>query len=216
MMSPIARTTLAVVCLSVLLTGCRSAWEAYDEIEIGKPVPGDAILRVSGGKGDFEWQWAEADVVAIPVIGAQGWTRVLEDARGNVVAKEYNGVALGHWLVAQTAAWRWVVEFRVPEYAWRDPPRNWKPPTLDEWSSRRERATRLAAILDPLPDEGHDPFRTLVLGGDVRNSLTGGVCYDTHAVSIHRRRVGRRVLDLIDGGRKSRSRPGRRPIPARS
>ncbi len=193
----------ACCLLASLPAGCRSPWEAFQQIEIGKPVPEDAIIRTSARRGRFEWVLEEADLLKLPAIWATGSVRVIEDGRGNVAAKEYEAMALGHWLVAQTAAWRWVVEFQVPEHAWRDPPRGWEPPSLDEWSEARERSLALANVLEALPDEGHDPFRMRVLGPDVRDSLEAGICYDTHAFSIAPRRVSKRVRDLIDGGEKS-------------
>ena len=195
-----ARTTVCCLLLACLI-GCQGPWQAFEEIDVGKPVPDKGILRREARKGEFEWAWGDAYGARFPVSAGHSAVRILLDKQGNVVAKEYQAMAAGHWLLFQAAAWRRVFEVKVPEYAWNDPPNVGQSPTLDEWPKAHGRRLELVSVLTPLPREGHDPRRRVLFGPDVQDSLETFI--HKSAFSISRRRVAKHVLDRIDGGKRS-------------
>ena len=192
-----------VCCLLVpLLAGCQGTWEAFKEIDVGKPVPKGGLLDRLARKGRFEWAWQDEGVMGFPPIAVMSSVRTLHDSQGNVVAKEYEATALGHWVLVQTAALRSVIVTRVPGHAWHDPPAGWRQPLRGD-EAAQQRGRKLTGILDGLLWEGEESQRRQSLGPDVRDSLEGDTILGTHGFPIARRRVAKRILDQIDEGKTS-------------
>ena len=196
------RGLLTVCCVLGILMGCRGTWEAFEEIEVGSPVPDGAVFRERARRGNFYWVWEEQCGSFVPAIGGNSSVRIAEDDEGKIAIKQYSAKAFGHWLVCQTAAWRSVLEVRVPEYAWHDPPNGWQPQSIRDWSRRHERALELSRVLEPLVREDPPYYRT-VLGGDALDSLEAGISRAISAFPIARQRVAKSVLERIDHGERS-------------
>jgi len=198
------RIRIEGVCclLAPLLGSCRGTWEAFEEINVGKPVPQAGLFDKSARKGRFEWVWQDKCFMGFPPIAAASSVRTVHDSQGNVVAKEYEAMALGYWLLVQTAAWRSVIETRVPDHAWHDPPAEWHPPTRGDRAAR-QRWRKLTGLLDALSQEVKEPIRPPAFGPDVRDSLEGDTILAIRALSIAPRRVAKRILEQIDAAKTS-------------
>ena len=131
------RILVILACVAATCAGCDRAWEAYQQIELGQPIPADSLLMVEGERIDDVQAWGEVDVVPFPaIVGVLGVGAKL-DEQGRVVAKLYGADALGHWTICQTAARRWTMEVEVPAEVYRDPPPEglsaaWAAPELSE------------------------------------------------------------------------------------
>ena len=112
---------IAIVCCIALAVGCDKAWQAYEAIEIGSPVPAENLLSREGRTEGHITAWDEDAVVTLPAIAATLSLRVVTDDAGNVIAKRYDAMAFGHWLLCQTIAIRQVLEVQVPEKAFHEP-----------------------------------------------------------------------------------------------
>ena len=198
------RMRMGGVCclLAPLLAGCQGTWEAFEEIEVGKPVPKAGLFDKSARKGRFEWAWRDPGAIEFPPIAVTSSVRTVHDSQGNVVAKEYDAIALGYWLLVQTGARRSVIVTRVPGHAWHDPPAGWRPPTHDD-RDVHQRGQKLTGLLEALSQEMKKPGGSAIIGPDVRDSLEGDRILGIYAYSIARRRVDKRILAQIDEGKTS-------------
>ena len=113
---------IMLLCCIALAVGCDKAWQAYKDIEVGSPVPAENLLSREGQTEGSVIAWDEMAIVNLPAIGGSLSLRVVTDDAGNVVAKQYDAGAFGHWLLCQTVAVRHVIEAQVPEEAFHDPP----------------------------------------------------------------------------------------------
>jgi len=103
------------------LAGCDRAWQAYEQIELGRPLPADGLPEnmIPANKGNYAWH--EDTVLLIPAITAgNGVVAIVED--GVVVSKVYSSSGFGFWLLCQSIAKRWVMEIEVPEHLYVSPP----------------------------------------------------------------------------------------------
>jgi hypothetical protein len=117
--------TLLLACGLTASAGCDRAWQAFEQIELGEPLPDDNLLSAEGCVVGRVRVWQDYLVVHIP--GAmKGWSlRAVADDSGNIVGKHYLANDFAHLLVFRTATWRWVMEVQVPAEAFHDPPAEW-------------------------------------------------------------------------------------------
>ena len=117
------RTLAILACVAAACAGCDRAWEAYQQIELGQPIPADNLLMTDGWAVEGQVRaWGDAGYVPFPAIGSGLGVRAVVDAEGDVTAKSYIAQAFGHWLICQSVALRTAMEVNVPEEIFHDPP----------------------------------------------------------------------------------------------
>lgn len=197
------RVRIGAVCclLAPLLVGCQGTWEAFEGIEVGKPVPKAGLFDKSARKGSFVWEWRDNCFVGFPPFAAMSSVRTVHDSNGDVVAKEYKAEALGYWLLMQTCARRSVIETRVPDHAWHDPPVQRKPFARDDRAARRRE--KLTGVLGALLREAKGHTLRYATGSGGRDSLEGDRASGVYAGRITPHRVAKRIRDQIDDGNTS-------------
>lgn len=136
------RIYVALVSMIVACTGCDRGWQAYDQIELGKPLPADSLLLAEGTAEGYVYVWNEEAYVSVPVINSRLYVCASVDDQGKVTAKTYTAQAGAHWGICQSAAMRQVMEVEVPEGAYHDPPAEGLP---DRW----------VALLTTISSEGY-------------------------------------------------------------
>jgi hypothetical protein len=113
---------IVVLCALVACVGCDPAWDAYQQIELGKPLSADSLLLTEGKTDGPVHIWGEQDRILVPVVVGILGVNAIVDVEGNVAGKGYVAQAYGHWGVCQSAAIRRVFEIEVPQYAYHNPP----------------------------------------------------------------------------------------------
>ncbi len=107
---PQSRVALLVTSTLLLCGGCSSKWQAFEEIELGQPLPPDCRMVKQGREVEDGRIWDDVFVWQFPFIVADEAVVVALDADDRAVGKAYRGMALGNWAVAQSAKMRWVAE----------------------------------------------------------------------------------------------------------
>jgi hypothetical protein len=107
-------TGFVLAMLLVLGSGCDKGWLAYQQIKLGRPLSPEHLLVREGRAKDKAKGWGESAACHIPPVIAWDGVGVLLDADGNVRARRYIAVALGHWGLFMTIAARSVLEVEVP------------------------------------------------------------------------------------------------------
>ncbi len=189
------RVVLALL-FAVVLGGCDAAWPAYEQIELGKPLPKRHLLLRQGQQEHERLVWASRATASFPPALLGDSLLVVRDKNGSVTAKVYVAGAVTHWILCQWAACRLVMEVQIPEEAFRDPPAGWKEPAMPG----TDRMSRIVKRLSPLVVEVEtaEPLSTAWDGPD-RSLLTGEVTASL-AVRIHPRRLGKRISKMVQAG----------------
>lgn len=116
------RSWLILLVLPFAGVACDRAWQAYEQIELGRPLPKDNVLVTEGEVEGHVRSWDEKALILFPYSAGGARVRARTDAVGNVTAKSYSAAAYGHWLAFQTGAMRSVAEIIVPEQFYCAPP----------------------------------------------------------------------------------------------
>ncbi|MHC4985004.1 MAG: hypothetical protein ACYTFO_02485 [Planctomycetota bacterium] len=116
------RILVILTCVAIACAGCDRAWEAYQQIELGKPIPADNLLLTDGLAEGHLHTWTQQDHSPFPVAASRLYVAASVDQVGNVTAKTYTKQAGGHWGLLQSAGSREVMEIEVPESTYHNPP----------------------------------------------------------------------------------------------
>ncbi len=108
---------LVFMALLASASGCDRAWEAYQEIELGRPLAAGSLLAEEGGVKDSVRAWDDYAIVHLPALVKTQALRVVLDDAGNVACKYYLANDFAHWVVFRTAKYRWVMEVQLPKAA---------------------------------------------------------------------------------------------------
>ena len=118
------RVLLLAVFFLFLHVGCQGTWEAYEEIEVGKPFPRDGLLAQQSKEDRICTQWVSLETYHLPQIWGMSVTSLYLDEKEIVLGKKYSAFAFGHWGVCTSIAGRSVWEFQVPPFAYHEPSGN--------------------------------------------------------------------------------------------
>ncbi len=182
---------------AVVLGGCNAAWRGYGRITLGDPLPEGHILRRRGKFKQPTWQWVNTESTYIPLAYNTAVLSAAVDNDGLAVGKRYMAGGYAHWLACQSVTWHEVMEVRVPQEAFHDPPPDWvrpKPPDGD-------RLAAIAEALAPLIEEISELDNRHKDQQGLQRSLSGREVVGSVAVSIHPRRLAKPVRDAIQTGR---------------
>jgi hypothetical protein len=114
---------LPFLLLFLFPPGCQGPWEAYQEIELGKPIPKESFLAEKGVRKGNTTTWMEP--INIPLFfSGFSWT-VTHEQNDIVIRKTYFAFATADWLFFSSGAYRFVHEFTIPPNARFYPPANW-------------------------------------------------------------------------------------------
>ena len=207
----------------MLLAGCDRTWQAYQQAELGRPLPsGHLLLREGRGMKPVR-AICEQDVIPFPAIYGILSLRVVADDTGRPVAKFYEACALGHWGICQTAACRWVMEVQIPHQAFHDPPEGWE----QRGSASSDRLWKIECQLSylarapgkstlpkrqttPRHPEGPEmiaiqliPVSEITIGQRPYRSVHDKEEVRTFAFTLSRKRIRKPVLDRIKQGQTS-------------
>ncbi|MFP4053371.1 MAG: hypothetical protein ACLFV7_05850 [Phycisphaerae bacterium] len=146
---PIAPWLVATALL--LCGGCSPKWQAFEQIEPGKPLPPDCLLKIHGQPSEYtqeytdararEWQITEVhwrSDLHLPSLDedrkgpkiAEEWTAAAVDPNGRVVAKAYNAFSVIGWPLIGVMKQRYVMDLAAipcprdpndPNGSWVDP-----------------------------------------------------------------------------------------------
>jgi hypothetical protein len=114
------RWMIALCAMIACATGCDRAWQEYERIELGQPLPADGVLTTGEHAAGNTGAWHERGYTLIPAVIGELSVSATMDSEGVVIGKSYTADALGHWGLCQSAAFRQVFEVEVPEWAWQD------------------------------------------------------------------------------------------------
>jgi hypothetical protein len=133
---------LGLMALASLVGGCDHAWQVYEQIELGRPLPQDTPLTLvqadpENAKGDVEDEEFDSSVIwvsgnpEIPGTRLHTWhdwgiwplpwsvgghaVSALVDANGIVIGRYYAANVLSNYAVVKVPASRTVVSVSVPE-----------------------------------------------------------------------------------------------------
>lgn len=182
---------------AVVLGGCNAAWPGYGRIALGEPLGEGHILRREGKFKQPTWQWVNTESTYIPLAYRHAVLSAAVDNDGLVVGKRYVAGAFGHWLVCESGTWHEVMEVRVPQEAFHDPPPDWVKPKPPGYA----RLAAIAEALAPLIEEVSEPQNRRRDRQRLQRSLSGREVVGSVAVSIHPRRLAKPVRDAIQTGR---------------
>jgi hypothetical protein len=119
------RTLVAAAFLAAALGGCDKAWQVYDQVALGQPVPKDSPLwwpdnqatqpqsrpATPEGPGGI---WVDTGFWLVPAsIGTNGACVRLDKER-RVTAKQYLAVTMTGYVLARSVAVRQVAEVQIP------------------------------------------------------------------------------------------------------
>ena len=122
---------IAAAGIALLLAvgvGCEGGWQAYQQIEIGEPLPKGHLLLREGMAAKRGRGWGRYSACPLLASYSAEVVSILVDGSGTVKAKLYHASALGHWGVLMAAETHTIVEISVPEAVYRDPPADWEGP----------------------------------------------------------------------------------------
>ena len=131
------------------MAGCDRAWQAYEKIELGRPLakdilPPDAVCCHDGVRLLYLDHWP------LPAWLSMSSLALLTDAEGKVIAKSYCRSQGVHWLLALSDARKMVSEIDVPADWFVDTPESWpaKDRFIDAWNLANELAEIHQAEID--------------------------------------------------------------------
>ena len=120
------RVGIAVAALAFGMAGCDRAWQQYEGIRIGEPLPEQTALPLRpvtvppwlhGGlaAGTGRRVCTNEGIWPVPLSSGRNALAVDTDAEGRVIAKSYRAAALSNYGIFSAAAKRRVLELHVPQ-----------------------------------------------------------------------------------------------------
>ena len=194
---PASTHLCALAAAALLAAGCDGAWQAYEQIQLGKPIPTGHVLlregRVEDGgggraRGTYEYsRWL--------IVSTLDGVSVFVDASGNVTAKRYVASAAGYWGLLMSSATRTVLEVQIPGPAFHDRPLHWQEPPYQ--SGQFDELFRLEKSLVPLAREAAGEFADRTWYGETYPSPLADRETHTHALQIADNRLTENVRSKL-------------------
>lgn len=122
--APTSKVLPFLLLLLLISTGCPGPWEAYQEIELGKPIPDDSIIVKKGVLDGHNAGIWEFNMLPFPAFAGYSWATSYE-VEGKTIKKEYLAMAYGDWIFFQTGRIRIVTECLLPSSV-QDPVKDWQ------------------------------------------------------------------------------------------
>jgi len=111
-------TALRAACLltiALLAAGCDRSWDAYNEIQLGKPVPAQSILAEKGAEVEGGWGWDRHIIRRLPVLFGSRKVSVKTDKNGLAIAKTHLVAASINGLFFNVASCHMEQEILIPK-----------------------------------------------------------------------------------------------------
>jgi hypothetical protein len=85
---PLTKVSL-LLAITLLAAGCDRAWDAYNEIQLGKPVPAESLLAEKGVNVEGGWAWDRQIIRRLPAMYGIRRISVKTDENGIAIAKHH-------------------------------------------------------------------------------------------------------------------------------